>query len=338
MGIISYALKKASSKIDADYNRSSTRVYLVQATTDLDENTVRTSFPIQIYGIHPSDSRQLAQEITADLYAETTGVYNNPANNADTNNGTLVYAWLVTVQYLPWNPIQHTTTGDPTNQPLRYRLQSVNTPEIVYEDVDGNPIVNAAGDYYDPPIERDFPRWTFSVKRNENSPNLATLGPYANRTNEATWNGFPPKTVKISPLNLPEQEYSQYTGNLYSAMEYVFEVNFDTWTRAILNQGYRQLNSAGVLVNIVTAEGTPVSSPVMLDESGHAILTPDYLDTTGGAAPDEPSGSAEDSDGTGTGTGTATSVVVNEYEVYRPMDFGLLDTGFSGAQLLSAVL
>jgi hypothetical protein len=326
MPILRTEFQKARSAINDQYARKATRTYLVQATTDLDENLVRTGLPFSIYSLHPTDSRQVLLDISVDLVSTSIAYYDNPADRTDPYQGSQVYVWTATLEYGPWNPLEHTTTGDPTNQPLRPRFTSTNTPQIVYEDVDGNPVVNSAGDYFDPPIERDFPRWTLTVVRNEASPTMATIGPYANRINEAAWNGFPPKTVKLSPIQLPAPEFSQFTGNLYYPIEYVFEINFDGWTKNVLNQGYRELSSTGKLIPILVG-GTPASSPVMLDRNGHALITPGYLDSSGGLAPDEPAGTTDYIDGTGTGTGTATTVVVNAYEIYRPLDFTLLDNG-----------
>lgn len=344
MGIIGTAqLLEAECDIDDQYARSGTRTYEVFATIDVDEVYIRNNLGIYIFNTHPSDVRMVVKKTSVKLKAPNQGVYDNAQNTGGAGTlpapNTPCYVWLATVTYGPWNPIEHTDTGEPTDQPLRVRMVPVNTPQIVYEDVDGNPIVNSAGDYYDPPIERDYPRWTLTIVRNETSPSPATIGVYANRTNESDWNGFPAKTVKLSPMTIPEAKFSQFSGAAYWEMEYTFEINFDTWTKVVLNQGYRQLAADGTLEPILVA-GTPASTPVMLDENGHAILTPGYEDSGGDVAPDDPGGDGggDDSDGTGTGTGTDGTVVMNAYEIYRPLDFSVLDSGFTGSQQLSSVL
>jgi hypothetical protein len=337
MPLFSSAILDDSCSIDDQYKSKYTRKYLVLASIDMDSYNVRAALPIGIYTVHPNDRLSLCVGISVNLTHPHQGIFDNPANPSDFHIGQACYKWEVAYEYGPWNPLQHTTTGDPTFQPLNPRFSSVNTPQACFEDVDGNPIVNSAGDYFDPPIERDFPRWTLTVTRNELHPALARIGPHANRINEATWNGFPPKTVKLGPVQLPSPEFSHQLGILFYPIEYVFEINFDTWTRQSINHGYRQLDSAGKIIPILVG-GVPASSPVMLDRAGHALITPGYLDTVGGAAPDVPGSAVENTGGTGTGTGTATTVVVNAYEIYRPLDFAILDDGFVATQLLSALI
>ena len=311
-----------TGRIDEDFARDSTKIHLALFDRGDDEFFVLTNSGIRINTPHPSDPMQLVTGIAAELLeAQTTDQVDNTAASL----------WRLTVDYGLWNPLEHSPDGNPLNMPVRFRLDFTTVNQPAWVDVDGNPIVNAAGDYYDPPVEREVLRATLTVLRNEVNVQPATLAALCNVVNAATWNGFPPKTVKLNPPKLPFVSYSQVSGQFYWPMEYVFDVNFDTWIKQILNQGYRQLDAGGNLVPIFV-NGQPLSNPVMLDESGKALLTPDDAysggdtptDSNPGGTPSDPPGGGEPPEG-GTGASSSSRVIVNAYEIYRTLDFGQLN-------------
>jgi hypothetical protein len=328
-----------SASMDATFVRNSDRMYRVLSDVDDDENFVLfnwgTSLGISIGAAQPFDRQQRC----IGLNAQCTGQVAHPVT------GALCMRWEVKATFGPWNPLTLSFDGNPTHIPpiFWFDVEVKSVPAIT--DVNDDPIVNSAGDYYDPPVERELPLITLMVKRNEASPAIASLLGTPAIVNGAAWNGFPPKTVKLNCPKMPPVEYSQATSSFYWPMEYAFSINNDTWVKQVLNRGFRQLNSLGQLVPIYI-NGQPISDPVFLDYLGHAILTPDYLDA-GGDSPygegdsgssgfgDDPYGGGETPEGGLSEEGG--SIVPNAYDVYRTFNFGLfgLDNLFTLPSVLT---
>lgn len=325
MALISIAqATEARISINQAFERDSARSYLAYFDTTDDEVAVLAGCGFALYTPHPSDATQKIIGITCDLDSAYTTA---PGAN------TACRRWKISVAWGPWNILDFSSTGNPINLPLKFRLNFTTVPVPAFEDVDGNPICNAAGDSYDPTLEREVTHCTLTVLRNEapSSVNLATLTALGNTTNEAEWNGFPVETVKLNPVVLPEIAYSQATSSFYYPLEYVFEINFDTWIKQVLNAGFRQLDSSGNLIPIMI-NGQPATVPVPLDEEGHAILTPEFKDSGGDAAPDtggggedgEVDGGGEPPSG-GDGVASDSNLVIDAYRMIRTSDFTALD-------------
>jgi hypothetical protein len=326
-------LSDSGSAVDADYERSSTRSYYAWFDHTDDENTVRNSIvvggiAIDIGSAHPTDVGQRCLGITV----ASDGQEACPLDSSES------IKWKIEVSYGLWNILERSPDGNPIHIPLRFRFEftGVSTPAFV--DVDGNAIVNSAGDYYDPPVEYERLHASLVVRRNESAPNINLVAAWSNTVNLKAWNGFPPKTARLMPIRIPEIMYSQVTNSFYWPMEYEFEINFDTWVKQILNQGFRQLDAEGQLVPIFI-NGQPIDTPLMLDEDGHAILTPAFVDSSGDTPPDANSGGTADDpagggeppeggDGTDDGE-TGPGVIINAYDIYRTMDFSASSGGLN---------
>jgi hypothetical protein len=309
--------------INADYVVSAARSFLAAFDPGDDEYYVLANCGFQVYLPHPSYDLMVITEISARLKAPRA---TNPADN------TAASLWDVELTYGPIDPLRHFPGGNPLLMPARVRFENATTQVAAFEDVDGNPIINSAGCPYDPPLMRDVVRATLYVERNESpsAVNPATLTALSNTVNLEPFNGWPAKTVRLAPIKMPEVQYSQATNTFYYPFVYQFEINFDTWTKQVLNAGYLQLDPEGNLTPILIA-GQPATVPVPLDEDGHAILRPSTADAGGDAPPDaNPGGEAGWPDGGGEppsgGTGVESGdIVINAYDLIRAMDFGVLD-------------
>ena len=268
---------KAKFKQTQDYIRSYTRNYTAEFDPDDDEEYVRTHLGFGLYASHPTAPNAYAISIELDhdedthtyLAEDLTGI-----DPSDANNNTIARYWYVTVEFGPWNPIEYPTGGNPLAMPVWPRIEFFTKEEPVYQDVDGTPCINSAGDYYETPVTRERLCLSITVARNESSVSPYYALTLSNRCNLYTWNGFPPGTVRSLPIRIPRPEYDQTSGVLYYPMEYGFEVDEKGWKANVLNQGYRQLNSSGKPVKIVDANGQELSQPAMLDSSGHALPLP----------------------------------------------------------------
>jgi hypothetical protein len=293
--------------IDDHFYRTGTRTFRVWATTDYDEVHVGTNLGIGIYNTHPSDSGMKVVNIAVGLDCPNIVYYDSRANPGGAGsppaNGTQCYQWRATVTYGPWNPIEHTNDGDPTAQQIEIKMNGVNYEQIVDLDVYGNPVVNTAGDYFDPPVTRDQTRCVLEVTRNEVGFSPATIYTYANKVNLATWNGFAARTVKIAPPSVVPM-WSQFSSEVYSRVTYTFEYDPDGWDKTVLNQGNRYLSYGGggcggggaVRYNARDDKGDLVTSPVLLDSLGRKLTQPI----------------------------NESNVVVLTYQIYETLDFSVL--------------
>jgi hypothetical protein len=318
MAIKSYALTpERGASMDSAFIRNSDVVYRIYSDVADNANYVLLNYGGPQIGVGEAYD---PQQRCVGLNIRSLGRCAAPADGSDAT------AWDLTASFGPWNPMELAFNGNPVSIPPSFQFEINLEPVPCLVDVDGNPIVNSAGDYYDPPVEREAAKVILRVNRNEASPSIATLLALNNVVNGAAWNGFPAKSVKFNCPAMPVVQYSQATASFYWPMEYIFDINFDTWVKQVLNRGFRQLNSAGQLVPILV-NGQPLSDPVFLDSSGHAILTPDLLETTGDTPGDSSSGgySGEAAGGgqppkAGT-SAEGSSTYPNAYDVYRTYDF-----------------
>ncbi len=138
------------------------------------------------------------------------------------------------------------------------------------------PIVNSAGDQFDPPIEIESSNWQFTAKKN-----LATiptwLMDYRDALNDArvliAGIYFEKHELRINGMNIGEYTYENDVGF------YPFEIQVaqktETWVRDLLDQGTHEIktiNQAGTAsqarLRVVDGKGQHVTEPVRLDGSG----------------------------------------------------------------------
>lgn len=183
--------------------------------------------------------------------------------------------WIVTATYGVWNPDK---TESPLDEPpdLSWSFASYNRlADRAYDD-EGNlavPIVNTAGDPFDPPTEIDDPRPVLTVVVNLPYPqgySPARAYAYRNAVNADEFFSVPPGYVKAVPP-VAQRLYHPECG-FYWKVTYEFHFNPDGWLRTILNQGTRQLNAAGDgYASILTETGQLATDPVPLDQDGRAL-------------------------------------------------------------------
>jgi hypothetical protein len=284
VSILRSQIQDDESSIDKKFVRTSTRTYLVEATPDLDANQVRQAFSLGVHQVHPTDAKQWVVGITAKLFHPNLAIFWDDSNPANPANNTNCLVWTVAVSYGPWEPLENSTDGDPINQPVSVRFEGVTYQEIVDLDRNGNPVVNSAGDYFDPPVQRDRTRPVIKISRNETTFNDSTILAYSDKINSDTFYSYPPRTLKLSAPTA-EPLYSQEADLNYFRVNYELHYDPKTWAIQVLDQGYRQLiptyyGHATTQEPILIA-GQPASSPVCLDGQGGALLPPvDAADIT----------------------------------------------------------
>lgn len=306
MAVTNNGLITASGSAEATelrgVRRSFTRTYQLTSTSVVtdDENAVMTAVGIALYSVHPSYAAAWATSIKVDLQEV---IYNGVAGP----NGAI---WHATVEYGWLDPLLRGTSGNALNAPITWSVQYEEEEEVLYEDIHGDdtatpataagPIVNAAGDYFDPPVTIARQRGVLSVNVNVGTMDVPTLDSWGNCVNAAGWNSFPAKTVLLLPIEIPERQYDEATDTVFWPLTFRFRIrNPETWAKVVLNQGFRELHTTTGTTQIqrsILIDGIPATSPVLLDEDGHTLPIP--------VAP--------------------ADVVYLEFDVYRSLDFGVL--------------
>lgn len=184
---------------------------------------------------------------------------------------------------LQWNVVAEYGAFDPTQWPENPLLKP---PDIewtfkpfektVDEDIDGNAVVNTAGDAFDPPLTCEDPRPVLMISRNEATFDPSLAYTYKNAVNTDVFFGAEPSKCKVSQIS-GRRQWDQYlssidqNGGFYWTVTYEFEFTPDTWQKKVLNQGLRKLNESTGQQEQITIGGAPITSPVLLDESGQPL-------------------------------------------------------------------
>ena len=257
--------------IDQEFRQTAQRTYRCYFGPDDSEFYVGNNLPsgLAMYTADPGYSGYVVTSVS---------VANGPLSTWPGDGATQVRIWMVDVAYAPFTSLLSSITGDPINKPPVIRFQPNRVSKPATEDISGIPILNTAGDPFDPPPEKDSTAVAMIVTRNEASPNLwGILGGWVDHVNEDQWGPFPPRTVKIGPIEMPAWEYSQKSNRIYWPMEYTFDINPDTWDLQLVSQGMREVNpddSSGRLRTILESDGQPITDPMLLDAGGHRLDPP----------------------------------------------------------------
>lgn len=168
--------------------------------------------------------------------------------------------WTVTAEYGPWTPKNENPLLDP--EELEYG--GAQFERVIDFDINGDPICNSAGDWFDPPVTIDDSRPTFTVTRNEGTFDRARARQMRDKLNAALFYDYAPGTVKCGFIT--GQRLWHAAIGFYYKVRYPFDVNEDGWDRTILDQGYRYLS--GSQRKQILVDGSPATSPVPLDGAG----------------------------------------------------------------------
>jgi hypothetical protein len=152
--------------------------------------------------------------------------------------------------------------------------------EIVPVEVDlnGDPIVNTAGDPFDPPVTEPKPIPTLTIQVNLASGDFSEswMEQFFNAVNADTYRGKPAGTVLVQDINFTQEIWTNDDGVdiTYYAVNIKLAYNKDGWQPSILSQGYRKKDGAS-LTHIRDKEGRDISAPVPLDEDGLPLFGDD---------------------------------------------------------------
>ncbi len=128
----------------------------------------------------------------------------------------------------------------------------------------GVPIVNSAGQPFDPPPAIETAYQTLMFERNEAEFDHDRMGQFALSVNELQFLGYDPQMVLCRPITANRV----FRGSLgYWRVKYEFWFNppTGTWQTKLLNQGLMQLDLATGKPTPITKKGQPITQPAFLD-------------------------------------------------------------------------
>jgi hypothetical protein len=193
------------------------------------------------------------------------------------------FVWIVTCEFSSKvdNPEQAQagdTDKDPLTRPSVVKWSMAKFQRVLDRDVNDDPIVNSAGERFDPPIEIDDSRPVLSITRNEPTIDPANIVAYQDAVNTDTFFGCDPGTAKIDSI---EAESAFENGTFYWKVSYTIHFRREGWDVQPLDQGYHHLIAGVPTVNRDPQSGNPYPAPRLLDGSGNLLGTgadPVFLD------------------------------------------------------------
>lgn len=273
--------KETASKND-QWERGGSRKFLAFYTTDFNGVNVRDSLGtgLEINSPHPSDFGMVVVQIDVEQN-EDQSIFTDPTWLANPDNGTPCYVWDVTATYGPWDPLVHSPTGNPVDQPIDFAFDWCVFEQPVDFAIDpssGNlsPVINSAGDPFDPGVTREQLKGIMRVSWNSITFSPASFFASGNCINADVWNGFPIGSVKFSPPKMPQRLWSQFLGMSYYRLEaeFCFNPNDKGWNAFPIDRGFRAKNMGGDPYKIFDVNGQPISIPALLDGSGNVLTDP----------------------------------------------------------------
>lgn len=193
--------------------------------------------------------------------------------------------WSVTANYS--SNAGSLRTGSPTTRPARYSFGFAQFTKVLERDVDGNPVVNAAGLKFDPPIEVDWSRPILRVTRYIGVGTFSFWAQkaeeYQDAINSDTFLYWAAKKVKITNLSIGELEDLQ--GAYCHPISLEFQFNRDGWQLKVPNMSRKVKHPTDPnqpQVYLVDSDGVPTVDPVFITADGKNYSpTPNYIDVKG---------------------------------------------------------
>jgi hypothetical protein len=274
MAVTAVNLKPGGQSWDdnKDGTRSYVRRYLVH-TDDPDESmvSIRAALPTA-YGSDPVDTAAVVVTRSAEQDEKVRTLW----------HGEVIWTWEPSEDEEEPNPLDREVAIDWTSN-------TIMVPAI--KDKDGDAIVNSAGDYFDPPPEREVERWIAQLEFNsELIPSNIRQYKGAVNISPCTIDGEPiaAERAKIVALRISKKQRWQVDDDTvitYRTVTLGVEIRDDddeSFDLELLDQGYRQKIDG--LVSDIMVEPDPdaeddekpqrTSVPCLLNGSGAKLTNP----------------------------------------------------------------
>ncbi len=147
--------------------------------------------------------------------------------------------WIATARYTSKTDEQQ--SASPLERPAQWTGGMAQFTRPVTRDRFNTPILNYAGDPYDPPPEIEEDRISLIAVRNEAYIPFDKIRQYKNATNSDEWCGAEPRTLKV---RITFGELQEENGYKFYPVQYEFAYNPDKWDLTLLEIGYNGVSSA----------------------------------------------------------------------------------------------
>ena len=187
-------------------------------------------------------------------------------------SGRTKLVWLVTATYSTERKI----VVNPLMDPADITWSTDSRTKAFYKDKDGKAILNAAGFYFDPPVEDDDSRWIATVKKNVDGAPSWFIGS-RNAINDRIFylDGWKLGKWWAKMMGITIGSWQERNDIAYRVLTMRIAVDEDSWIKETLNDGFYELKTPGAdPTHILDADGDPVTSPWPLDEAGKMIAKP----------------------------------------------------------------
>lgn len=187
--------------------------------------------------------------------------------------------WIVQINY---STSSREWEDDPTDDPAQITWRSEQFQRVAYKDKNGEAIVNSAGDYYDPPPEKDDSRWIVTVVKNLSAvPSWVLTYQDAINSSSYTLDGLTIAARKSKMQSIEISPWQNRNGTAFRTVTFAISVAADGFELDILDQGFNKLTGSGsgqarVKITLQDDEGNTVepSAPVLLDGAGGVLANP----------------------------------------------------------------
>ncbi len=221
-------------------------------------------------GANPARSARLADGVPdiGDQHPIDTSAY---VLGVDVHPTESRLIWNVHVKYQTTHFIYPTPKPNPTDEAPSIRWGAWSRTIAIDKNKDGDAILNAAEDPFDPPIEGEEYHLELTVVRNEAAHNPLTAAGYYGAVNNATATicGLEVTTRKAKCVQW-SGDSAERNGYSYYVVTYKIRFNLNTWDKKILEQGMNYKDGSKKK-HIVGDDNEPVDSPQLLTAAG-AVL------------------------------------------------------------------
>lgn len=202
--------------------------------------------------------------------------------------------WHVYAEYSSETEISE----NPLLEPAKVRGDSELFREVVWQDRNGDAILNSAGDFFsDPAPERDRHSRMFVITKNvANIPAWLESSEDSVNSSAFTLRGKTIATGKAKLNRVAFSEVMKRNGVDYIELTMEIALREDGWALTPLDAGFRYFDTdSSTMKKIVSGDGTDPTTPSPLNGSGQPITNP-----------------------------TPSTVVLGSYDVYPQLDFNTL--------------
>lgn len=259
--------------------RSAARHFIVKTDAVTDDDTVVLAYAsVPDPGdVHPNDATMVVTEVAAKPRDGDAKLWDV---DVAYNTSTAIFGfrpddWQASLNY-------NTT---PTARKPSITFSTGFREVEVYQAFDyvtglrNQPIVNSAGQSFDPQPTMQRPTFTLTVVKNQLLFDPIQAAAYAGAVNSDDWTINEDPLIKLLPglgrIRIDAQTVSE-AGGFYWVVTYTIDIDSEGWNLKPLDQGLAKRDDNDRLVVVRDANNTAYTAPVNLDGQGRVL--PDVLD------------------------------------------------------------